>query len=265
MPMRMDVGFFLLGVVLLLLALTGGRFKPLAVHLSKTIRSDARLIIAVIGIGFLFVALSFSEKRPAEEPSLKTAAPGQQPPGAVPETLPDAPLVLQGGTTATPHPAPRDPPGSLCNREVPVTAAMVTNHAPGTQRKFVDTAEIVGGTASSYAILHNLPDGNQTINTTIRVPPAATEFKVTVGYMRTALCRGLPESIPTMSVAVMGDQSELDRSSATRYKAQPISVSVSGMSEIALVTTAKATTNRMCASVVWSEPRFVAKGGERCR
>jgi hypothetical protein len=71
--------------------------------------------------------------------------------------------------------------------------------------------------------------------------------------------------MPALNAAVMGDQNELDHSSTTQYRPKQITVAVKGIKEIALVSTGKADSNRTCASVVWSEPRFVTRFGDGCR
>jgi hypothetical protein len=218
--------------------------------------------VALLGIAFLVIAISISG-RESETPDKPKGAAREQAPN--PQVEERSAAVLERPPLDAQSPAIPPSAAPSCERELPVSAAMLTNHGSGNQRKLASTTEMIGSGPADYAILHNLAEDNKALRSTIRVPPGATEFKVTVGYRKTSLCTATSENVPLLKVAVIGDRSELDSSAATSYKARPIAVAVKGTSEITLVTSARTEPARTCASVVWSEPRFVVRLEGACR
>ncbi|HEX4133754.1 MAG TPA: hypothetical protein VHY84_03955 [Bryobacteraceae bacterium] len=115
MPQSIAIGLLVLGGVLLLIAILGGNFKIFGAEIGEKISSGPiRLLAGVLGIAFIFLALSPGRLASGGDPPSTTTSPStpsptaSSPAAALPATVSPA----EPSTTAPSPATTRDDPGS---------------------------------------------------------------------------------------------------------------------------------------------------------
>jgi PQQ-dependent catabolism-associated CXXCW motif protein len=102
MPQTLAIGIFVLGAVMLLLALVSGSFKIFGSEMPGVSSRTARVIAFVIGAGLVGFSLYHFQAESGAKP-----APQPSPPSASsPDPVPAAPAADSGGKAPAPTPAP---------------------------------------------------------------------------------------------------------------------------------------------------------------